>query len=98
MRRVAHNRSPSKQRSDVLTAPLTYYAGWMLEIECGTQGCPVGRTHKIDVLARHYPCRTVAAVLSHLRCVRCGGGPVSAVLVLTHPQNRVPLRGPEVRY
>ena len=98
MRRVAHNRSPSKLRSDAMIAPLTYYAGWMLEVECGTQSCPVNRSHKIDALARHYPGRTVAAVLSHLRCVRCGGSPVSAVLVLTRPQNRVPLTGPEVRY
>ena len=95
---VAHNRSPSKLRSDVMAAPLTYYGGWMLEVECGNSGCPVGRSHKVASLFKHYPGCTVATVIGRLRCIRCGRGPVSAVLVLAHPQDRLPLRGPEVRY
>ena len=76
---MAHNRSPSKLQSDVLAAPLEVYRGWMLEVECEGSSCPVGRSHRIDALVRHYPGARVGML--RLRCVTCGRRP--AVVVLT---------------
>ena len=95
---MAHNRYPSKLRSDVLAAPLEVYRGWMLEVECEGSGCPVGRSHRVDALVRHYPDATVGAVLLRLRCVTCGRGPAVIVLAEVRAARRVPLRGPECGY
>ena len=95
---MAHNRSPGKIRSDVLGSPLDIYRGWVIEVECESPNCPVGRSHRVDALARHYPGRTVGEVIGRLRCVACGQGPRVIVIAEAFQRRRVPLRGPEVRY
>ena len=70
----------------------------MLEIECEGNRCPVGRAHRVDVLARHYPGGTVGEVLLRLKCVACGRGPTMVVLTELRASRRVPLRGPECMY
>ena len=95
---MAHNRSPSKLRSDVLAAAIEVYRGWMLEVECEGSSCPVGRSHRLDALVRHYPGATVGSVLLRLRCVTCGRGPAVVVLTEVRAARRVPLRGPELGY
>ena len=95
---MAHNRSPSKLRSDVLAGPLEVYRNWLLEVECAGTACPIGRVHRIEGLARHYPGATIGDVLRRLRCVTCGCGPAVAVLVELRAARRVPLRGPECGY
>ena len=95
---MAHNRSPSRLRSDVLAGPIEVYRGWVLEVECGTPGCPVGRSHRVEALAGHYPGLTVGEVIDRLRCVACGQGPRNIVLAEAVRRRRVPLRGVEVAY
>ena len=95
---MAHNRSPSKLRSDVLAAPLDVYRGWMLEVECEGSSCPVGRSHRIDALMKHYSGATVGAVLLRLKCVTCRREPAVVVLTEVRAARRVPLRGPECGY
>ena len=85
-------------RSNVLAAPLDFYRGWMLEVECEGSSCPVGRSYRVDALVRHYPGATVGAVLLRLKCVACGWGPVVVVLTEVRATRRVPLRGPECGY
>ena len=48
---MAHNRSPSKIRADVLGSPLSIYSGWFLEVDCGGS-CPRGRLYRVQALAR----------------------------------------------
>ena len=95
---MAHNRSPSKLRSDLLAAPLEVCHGWIVEVECEDSGCPVDRSHGVDALVRHYPGVTVGAVLLRLKCETCGRGPAAAVLTEIRAARRVPLRGPECGY
>ena len=95
---MAHNRSPSRIRSDVLASPLDIYRGWLIEVECGTPGCPVGRSHRADALARHYPGCTVGQLVGRMKCVACGQGPKAVVIAEAIQRRRVPLRGPEVSY
>ena len=42
---MAHNRSPSKIRADVLGSPLSIYGGWLLKVDCGGP-CPRGRLYR----------------------------------------------------
>ena len=93
---MAHNRSRTKLRSDVLGSALNIYRGWLLKADCGSPGCPVGRSHRLEALARYYPGATVGDVLNRLRCLKCGQGPREAVIVEAYRRRRVPLRGPEV--
>ncbi len=95
---MAHNRSPSKLRSDMLRAPLAVYRGWLLEVACASDRCPKGRATRIDALLCHYPDATLGATLNRLRCVVCGCGPVEAVLTEVRAGRRVPLRGSECGY
>lgn len=95
---VAHNRSPSEIRSDVLGSPIEIFRGWHLEVECGGSDCPVGRMNGVDALIHHYPGAMVGEVLARLKCVACGRRLTTAVLSQSRPLRRLPLRGPEVSY
>lgn len=52
----------------------------------------------MDALARMYPEATVGAVVARFRCLACGRGPESVVLVEAKLARRVAPRKPEVRY
>jgi hypothetical protein len=98
-RAVAHNRSPTRLRSDVLASPLAVYRGWRLELECAPGGCPVGRIYQLDRLLR--ACggdATVGQITRRLRCVVCGRAPETIILAEERPGRRVALAGPEIRY
>lgn len=94
---MAHNRSPSKIRADVLAVPLDVYRGWMLEVDCGGP-CPRGRIYRIEALARHHGDRKVGEVIRRFRCQVCGAGPIKVTLTETFERRRVPLIGPDVMY
>jgi hypothetical protein len=95
---VAHNRSPSRLRADILASPLAVYRGWRLELECPRGDCPSGRIHGVErLLLRHRDAR-VEEVTCRLRCVVCGRAPESIVLAEDRPGRRVALAGPEIRY
>ena len=95
---MAHNRSPSRLRADVLASPLAVYRGWRLELECPRGDCPSGRIHAVDRLLLRHPDARVGEVTRRLLCVVCGRAPDSIVLAEDRPGRRVALADPELRY
>ncbi len=94
---MAHNRSPSKIRADVLGSTLSIYSGWFLEVDCGGS-CPRGRLYQVKALARAHGDRTVGDVVRRFRCQVCGAGAITVVLSEAFERRRVPLVGPECGY
>ena len=94
---MAHNRSPSKIRADVLGSLLSIYSGWFLEVDCGGS-CPRGRLYRVQALARAHGDRTVGDVVRRFRCQVCGAGAITVVLSEAFERRRVPLVGPECGY
>ncbi len=94
---MAHNRSPSKIRADVLGSPLAVHSGWTIEVDCGGS-CPRGRLYRVQALVRAHGKRTVDHVIRRFRCQVCGAGAITVVLFEAFERRRVPLMGPACGY